>query len=223
MRHVQDLEKEFPEVCEVKAFVNTLAPLLSTAMNLRTQPLSDAQFYAKAAEIKAQILEAVNQPAHHFGIQRIQDIFRDNTKRLYHWAKDRRVPADNNLAERDLRPTVIARKVSFGSQSDAGARTRSILMTVLHALRKHGFDPTTQLKNVLDKLAQDIAQDPFPFLFARESPPSLKGYSFPNIRPCWQARTYDTAPSSEFVTLRRYLLPSVLGRRSMLDASSEWT
>jgi hypothetical protein len=30
------------------------------------------------------------------------------------------VAAENNLAERDLRPTVIALKVSFGSQSDAG-------------------------------------------------------------------------------------------------------
>jgi len=29
-------------------------------------------------------------------------------------ADDRRVPAENNLAERDLQPTVIARKVSFG-------------------------------------------------------------------------------------------------------------
>ena len=34
--------------------------------------------------------------------------------RLYHWADDRNVPADNNLAEQDLRPLVIARKISFG-------------------------------------------------------------------------------------------------------------
>jgi hypothetical protein len=26
---------------------------------------------------------------------------------MYHWAADCRVPADNNLAERDLRPTVL--------------------------------------------------------------------------------------------------------------------
>jgi len=47
------------------------------------------------------------------------------------------VPADNNRAERELRPLVIARKVSFGSQSDAGAQTREILMTVLHTLKKN--------------------------------------------------------------------------------------
>ena len=88
---------------------------------------------------------------------------------MYHWAADRRVPADNNLAERDLRPTVVARKVSFGSQSDAGAETRGILMTALCTLRKRGFDATAHLKTVLDKLAEDIRQDPFPLLFPAAS------------------------------------------------------
>lgn len=70
------------------------------------------------------------------GIRNIQDIFHKNEKRLYHWASDRRVPADNNRAERDLRSTLSARKVSFGSQSLAGAKAHSILMTILHTARK---------------------------------------------------------------------------------------
>ena len=65
---------------------------------------------------------------------------------LDHWAENRDVPAENNLAERDLRPTVIAIKVSFGSQSDAGAHTRSVLMTVAHTLRKRGEDVANRLK-----------------------------------------------------------------------------
>ncbi|MFO7534344.1 MAG: transposase [Kiritimatiellia bacterium] len=42
------------------------------------------------------------------GIQRIQNNFRENAHRLYHWAKDRTIPPENNLAERALRPLVIA-------------------------------------------------------------------------------------------------------------------
>ncbi|MBI3941357.1 MAG: transposase, partial [Acidobacteria bacterium] len=38
----------------------------------------------------------------------------------------------DNRCERELRPTVIARKVSFGSQSEAGAKTREIMMSLLH-------------------------------------------------------------------------------------------
>lgn len=170
LRDAQDLEKEFDDSSEVKAFVSTLGPQLALAMNLRTQPISDAQFYTKAKKLKAEILDTVNRPAHHFGIQRIQDIFRNNKERVYHWADDRRVPADNNLAERDLRPTVIARKTSFGSQSDAGARTRSILMTILHTLRKQGYDTTAKLKKILDQIANDTSQDPLPLLFSRDPP-----------------------------------------------------
>jgi hypothetical protein len=64
------------------AFLGTLAPLLASAMNLRTQPISDAQFYAKAAGVKAKILHAVNHPTHHFSIPRIQDVFGENRTRM---------------------------------------------------------------------------------------------------------------------------------------------
>lgn len=67
-------------------------------MGLRTQSISDDKFYLKAQEVKSQIEAAVKSPANHLGIRHIQDIFLENEKRMYHWAKDRRVPAENNLA-----------------------------------------------------------------------------------------------------------------------------
>jgi len=170
LREVEDLGKEFPDSREVQGFVATFIPLLTLAMGLRNQRLSPAQFQRKATQVQSQIRAAVESPAQHLGIRRIQDIFRENDPRLYHWAEDRNVPAENNLAERDLRPTVIARKVSFGSQSDAGAHTRGILMTVLGTLKKRGVDVATHLKQVLDELAKDIHQDPFPLLFPRDPP-----------------------------------------------------
>jgi len=170
LREAEDLGKEFPDSGEVQGFVHTLIPLLSLAMGLRSQPLSRAKFKAKATEVKSQIVAAVESPAQHLGIRRIQDIFRENHARMYHWANDRRIPADNNLAERDLRPTVIARKVSFGSQSDAGAHTRGVLMTVLGSLKKRGVEVATHLKHVLDELAKNIHQDPFSLLFPIDPP-----------------------------------------------------
>lgn len=172
LREVEDLEKDFSESGEVKVFVSVMAPLLTTSMSLRKQPIPDDEYYAKAADIKAQIITAVEAPAVHLGIQHIQNIFRENAHRLYHWADNRRVPAENNLAERDLRPTVIARKVSFGSLSDAGAHTRSVLMTVLHSLKKQNVDVVQHLKNVLDQLPKNMKLDPFSLLFPKNlSPP----------------------------------------------------
>ena len=56
--------------------------------------------------------------------------------RLYHWVDDCRVPTHNNRSEREVRPTVIARKVSFGSQSAQGAKTCSVWMSILHTAKK---------------------------------------------------------------------------------------
>jgi len=170
LREVQDIEKEFSAVDEVKTFVGALAPLLATAMHLRSLPMTDAQFYEQAAEVKAHILEGVHTSAQHLAIRRIQEIFHDNANRMYRWAEDRRIPADNNLAERDLRPTVIARKVSFGSQSDAGAQTRGVLMTALHTLKKKTkTDVASALKTVLDQFSKDPSLDPYELLFPSDT------------------------------------------------------
>jgi len=55
---------------------------------------------------------------------------------------------------------VIARKLSFGSQSDAGARTRETLMTVLNTLKKKTPEVTAAFKSALDKLAEQPDSDP---------------------------------------------------------------
>jgi len=161
LREVQDLEKELPDEAEVQRFVSELAPLLARAMRLPGKQLNRTQFLDQARQTRQEIKLAVHAPAQHPGIQRIQNIFREKAKRLYHWAKDPKIPADNNRSERELRPLVIARKISFGSQSKAGAHTREVLMSVLHTLRKRTDDVTAAFQKGLDSLAQDSSRDPY--------------------------------------------------------------
>jgi transposase len=172
LREVEDCGREFEDNAEVQRFVDTFAPLLVSAMALRRVATSNADFRRQATALKKQILDAVRAPAQHPAIHRLQGIFRNHPQRLYHWAADRSVPADNNLAERELRPLVIARKVSFGSQSDAGAKTREVLMTTLVTLRRrHPDDYGQRLKATLDRLAVDPSADPYRLLFHNHSPP----------------------------------------------------
>jgi transposase len=167
LRHLKDLGKEFPAAQEVQDFVNTAAPLLAQAMKLRALPISNDVFYARADQLKMDIQQVMHQQAQHAGIQKIQNIFRENAHRLYHWAVDRSIPADNNFSERELRQLVIARKLSFGSQADAGAKTREILMTTLLTLQKRQpGNVMANLKACLDELARDPRQDPYQLLFA---------------------------------------------------------
>ena len=164
-RDVQDLQKEFPDNVHIGSFVDTLVPQLSAAMSLRELPLSKTQFKMQAARIRDTIQETINTSASHPAIQHIQDIFREKSKRMYRWTLDPRIPAENNRAERELRPLVIARKISFGSQSDAGAHTRETLMTVLLTLKKRNKDPAKALTLALDVLATNPHADLYRLLF----------------------------------------------------------
>jgi len=69
-----------------------------------------------------------------------------------------------------VRPLVVARKVSFGSQSDRGAATRETLMTVLHTLRKRTADPAAAFKAFLDRLADQPEANRYRLLFATPPP-----------------------------------------------------
>ena len=161
LREVEKLEKDEPEDEEVTRFAAQIIPLLTNAMRLTSHDITDTQYYRQARILKRKIMATARSPAHHMGVRAIQDIFTTHEDRLFHWVNDRRVPADNNYAERSLRPTVIARKVSFGSSSDAGAQTRSVLMSVIHTLNKRRGQTTLEsaFKSILDTIAENPGTD----------------------------------------------------------------
>jgi transposase len=166
LRDVEKLAKDSPDDEEVAHFTGVLIPLMTQAMHLASQKISDEEYYRQSHELREKIMAVSRSPAHHLGVRAIQDIFTTHEGRLFRWATDRRVPADNNRAERDLRPTVIARKVSFGSSSDAGAYTRSVLMSLLHTLNKRRGEESLEsvFKRVLDEIAKNPEIDIIPLI-----------------------------------------------------------
>lgn len=158
MREVQKLVDEFSDSFEVEQFGSALIPQMALAMKLRTQKISDQEFFEQAASVEHAIKSLMKSDYNHLGIKRMQQIFLTQEHRLYHWAKSRDVPADNNRAEREIRPTVISRKVSFGSQSKQGCKTRQAVMSVLYTAKKRlptDLHPEEWLKDTLDKIAVD--------------------------------------------------------------------
>lgn len=84
LRDVEDIEKEFPDSAEVKTFASTMVPMLSLAMNLRSQPISDTQFKRKAGQTQKTDSHRRCRSPQHGAILNIQRIFQKNEARLYH-------------------------------------------------------------------------------------------------------------------------------------------
>ncbi|MBV9228464.1 MAG: transposase, partial [Chloroflexi bacterium] len=59
------------------------------------------------------------------------------------------VPAHNNLAERSVRPLVIARKISGGSRSPKGSDTRMGLFSLFGTWAAQGLNPFVQCLGLL--------------------------------------------------------------------------
>jgi transposase len=73
---------------------------------------------------------------------------------LFVFVRQPGVPADNNLAERSLRPLVIARKISGGTRSKPGSQTRMTLTSLFQTWQARGLNPLHESLRLL--------QSPFP-------------------------------------------------------------
>ena len=70
------------------------------------------------------------------------------------------VPMDNNLAERFLRGPAIGRRLSFGSDSETGARFTAIMYSVVGTLSMNGIDVLRWLEAWLEACAKNGRKPP---------------------------------------------------------------
>ncbi len=59
--------------------------------------------------------------------------------------------ADNNLAERSIRPVVVVRKISGGSQSSEGSKTRMALASLFETWQARGLNPFAECLKLLSQ------------------------------------------------------------------------
>jgi len=160
IRDVKKEENDFPDSEEVQKFTADLKPLLSKAVSLRNDEENLSEYLAKAEKLQKEIMSVCDAEAKDPAVQHLQNIFREHQDKVFQWVRSPDIPADNNYAERELRPTVIARKISFGSQSERGLQTRETMMTVLHTAKCYGWDnPAEFLEKALDALAENPDTD----------------------------------------------------------------
>jgi hypothetical protein len=135
-RKLRDLveSNEIPE--EKKKYCKTTYEQFSNLYhNIRKRIGSDISPYLKTRfhNLFTQISESHSlDPT---PLSRIKKSLRKNTKQYFTFLKYPTIPIDNNKAERALRHLVIKRKISFGSKTQKGAETTSILASVILSLK----------------------------------------------------------------------------------------
>ena len=70
---------------------------------------------------------------------------------LFQFVLHEDVSADNNLAERSLRPLVVARKISGGTRSASGTATRMVLASLVGTWIARGQNPLEECFKLLQQ------------------------------------------------------------------------
>jgi hypothetical protein len=141
---------------EWQAFHRSLKRLLRDAVRLGEAESLDPASRASRRERLNQRLSALiddvetsRSSAVNVNVKRLVKRLRGHDGQLFTFLDRDGVPNDNNHAEREIRPAVVMRKNILCNQSDPGARTQAVLMTVFRTLRKRGLQPMDEIVKAL--------------------------------------------------------------------------
>jgi len=95
--------------------------------------------------------EIMSTPTNGFLIAPVLKKFRDNKRKLLVVLENPNIPIQNNLAESDLRHTVIQRKISGGTRSDLGRLSRDVFVSLFKTCQKNNISPLSFLMDRLTK------------------------------------------------------------------------
>jgi transposase len=153
LRDVHDLKEEFPQDEELRQWASAVKTLYEQAVAWVEQGVDPAwsprrQQQRRTAQQHAfeQQLWQLCQPSvrtmrpQHTLCERVERFLPE----LFVFVAVPGVPAHNNLAERSVRPLVIARKISGGTRSPKGSATRMGLASLFGTWMAQGLNPFQQ-------------------------------------------------------------------------------
>lgn len=151
---LRDLKRTTHDHCpggDWPAFVTKLKRLMRDALRLARQrsELSAARFARRRQRLERRLDAVLEHPWEQTHAVRLVKRRRRHRAELRTFLEQSGVPADNNHAERMIRPAVIVRKNSYANASEDGAQTQAVLMSVCRTLKQRGQNPVVVVHDAL--------------------------------------------------------------------------
>jgi hypothetical protein len=151
LRDIKKMREKHPENASVQEWAGQIKAIYEEAKDFTAGNHSQMErcrwrqyFEAKILKLALPYRDAKNAPQRVLA-KRIDSFLGE----LFSFVDCEGVPADNNAAERSVRPAVIARKVSGGSRSARGSNTRMTLLSLFGTWNLQGKDPLTACAQML--------------------------------------------------------------------------
>jgi transposase len=156
LRDLHKLKEDYPERVDVLDWAQAVRQVYEDAPARLAQPVLREERHAvyqrlrqRSEALGCQYARAAEHPCNALAkrLLRHQD-------ELFEFLLVPGLPSDNNLAERAIRPLVVLRKVSGGSRSPQGTRTRMLLASLFGTWQARHLNPFQQCLAALQRPAR---------------------------------------------------------------------
>lgn len=125
---------------------------------IREKRLRQSKARAMIPALEKHVRRFAGKPVDYEAAETLRNrILRKDFDKLFTFLRVKGVEPTNNHAEQSVRPSVIMRKISFGTRSHAGSQSHSVLLSLLETARRQGKDPIAFLVALLTQ-PQDNAR-----------------------------------------------------------------
>lgn len=147
LRDVHELKQLHPNEADVQAWCEALITLYRAAISRKG--VGESAYEELLAQARALAEQYASRKAH--PCRALAKRLLRHQDELFQFVQRPNVPADNNLAERSIRPLVVTRKVSGGSRSPKGSTTRMGLASLFATWQAQGLHVLAQCRLVLSQ------------------------------------------------------------------------
>jgi transposase len=155
LRDLHELKEKHPEHITVRAWAKAVRNLYDEAQGfvLATSPPSQRDRVIRYHSLLARLqrLGQAHARSDDHPCRTLAKRLLRHQDEMFQFVLHPEVSADNNFAERSLRPQVIARKISGGTRSDAGTTTRMTLASLVSTWAARGLNPYEECLSLLRK------------------------------------------------------------------------
>ncbi len=146
LREIKNIEeKNFSLNSVDKRFINELKEVLKESIALWNEfkkgIIGIEELKEEKGRIISRMVEIIQTPVKSHDTKRLLERIIRHNDELFVFLDNPKVEPTNNRAERQLRPNVVMRKITFGNRSPHGARKHEIIMSIIETGKLNGIEP----------------------------------------------------------------------------------
>lgn len=138
---------------EVQRFAGRLKSLIKYAVKLsdeRDKGVVSKEYFQKRRDYLVKSLEDLQfQNPQHKILQRFVKRLNRHKEEIFTFLYHPGIAHHNNQAERQIRPNVLLRKITFGNRSEEGVKNHNVLMSIIQTAKLNHLNPLDVLAELL--------------------------------------------------------------------------